>query len=72
METLLSKYRKPLMGLAAIFILVYHTYAKFLMCIPFLGDVEDFIILWSRYIPTSFGAWNGVFALDAFGGRILY
>lgn len=43
MKTLLSKYRKPLMGLAAIFILVYHTYAKFLMCIPFLGEAEAFI-----------------------------
>ena len=31
------------MGLAAIFILVYHTYAKFLMCIPFLGEAEAFI-----------------------------
>lgn len=43
MKALLSKYRKPLMGLAAIFILVYHTYAKFLMCIPFLGEAEAFI-----------------------------
>ena len=43
MKALLSKYRKPLMGLAAIFILVYHTYAKFLMRIPFLGEAEAFI-----------------------------
>lgn len=43
MKTLLSQNKKTLMGLAALFILIYHTYAKFLMCIFVLGEVEGYV-----------------------------